>query len=57
LEQERDERQCVEDIVAVHAAYVDAIERVLGVPTGSLYRTNVKAVKVWVAALRGNDHA
>lgn len=51
------EQQCVEDIVAVHAAYMDAIERVLGMPTGSLYRTNAEAVKVWVAALRGNDHA
>ena len=57
LEQERDERQCVGDIIAVHAAYMDAIERVLGMPTGSLYRTNAEAVKVWVAALRGNDHA
>ncbi|AKB77403.1 hypothetical protein MSHOH_0920 [Methanosarcina horonobensis HB-1 = JCM 15518] len=57
LEQECDERRCVEDIVSVHAAYMDAIERVLGAPPNSLYRADVEAVKVWVAALRGNDCA
>lgn len=55
LEQEHDERRCVEDIIAVHAAYMDAIERVLGAPPNSLYRTDAEAVKVWVAALRGNE--
>jgi AcrR family transcriptional regulator len=41
----------VSDIVAVHAAYMEAIERVLGAPPNSLYRTDAEAVKVWVAAL------
>ncbi len=59
LEQERDDLRCIDEIVAgivaTHAAYMDAIERVLGAPPNSLYRTDAEAVKVWVAALRGND--
>lgn len=57
VDQETDEQRRVEEIVAVHAAYMDAIERVLGAPPNSLYRTDAEAVKVWVAALRGNDQA
>ncbi len=56
LEQEDDEQRCIDDIVAsivaAHAAYMDAIERVLGAPSDSLYRADAEAVKVWVAALR-----
>jgi AcrR family transcriptional regulator len=55
--QEGDERHRIESIVATHAAYMDAIERVLGVPPHSLYRIDAEAVEVWVAALRGNDQA
>jgi AcrR family transcriptional regulator len=51
--EERDELGRVEAIVAVHAAYMDAIERVLGAPQNSLYRADVEAVKVWVLAVRG----
>jgi AcrR family transcriptional regulator len=57
LEQEGDDLQCIERIVTIHAAYMEAIERVLGAPPHSLYRTDAAAVKVWVAALRGNDQA
>jgi AcrR family transcriptional regulator len=57
VDRETDEQRRVEEIVAVHAAYMDAVERVLGAPPNSLYRTDAEAVKVWVAALRGNDHA
>jgi AcrR family transcriptional regulator len=57
LEQESDDLRCIADIVATHAAYMDAVERVLGAPPNSLYRTEAEAVKVWVAALRGNEHA
>jgi AcrR family transcriptional regulator len=57
LEQEGDDLQCIERIVTIHAAYMEAIERVLGAPAHSLYRTDAAAVKVWVAALRGNDQA
>jgi len=42
----------VEQIVAVHAAYMDAIERVLGAPPNSLYRADAEAVNVWVSALK-----
>jgi len=57
LAQGRDQQRYVEGIVAIHAAYMDAIERVLGAPSQSLYRADAEAVKVWVTALRGNDHA
>jgi hypothetical protein len=57
LEQERDELRRIEDIVTTHAAYMDAIERVVGAPAHSLYRTDAEAVNVWVAALRGDDQA
>ncbi len=56
LEQERDDLRCIEGIVATHAAYMDAIERMLGAPSHSFYRTDAAAVNVWVAALQGNDH-
>jgi hypothetical protein len=55
-EQEPDEQRCVEAIIATHAAYLDAIERVLGAPVNSFARTSAEAVHIWVAALRGNDN-
>lgn len=45
------EQNCIEAIVTTHAAYMDAIERVLGAPPGTFYRADVKAVKVWADAL------
>jgi len=57
FEQERDDLCCIEGIVATHAAYMDAIERVLGAPPHSFSRSSAEAVNVWVAALRENDHA
>jgi AcrR family transcriptional regulator len=50
LEQERNELRCIEEIVITHAAYMDAIERVLGAPRNSLNRTDAEAVKEWVTA-------
>jgi AcrR family transcriptional regulator len=50
-----DEPRCVEEIVAVHAAYMEAVERALGAPPNSLYRTDAEAVSVWVAALHENQ--
>lgn len=41
-------------IVTTHAAYMDAIERLLGAPTHSLYRADPEAVKVWLAAASGD---
>jgi hypothetical protein len=52
LEQERDEGRAVEEIVAVHAAYMDAMERVLGAPSNCLVHADAEAAKVWVAVLR-----
>jgi AcrR family transcriptional regulator len=52
LEHERDELRSINSIVTTHAAYMDAIERVLGAPAHSLYRTDAEAVKVWVTAMR-----
>lgn len=57
LEQEGDDLARVETIVAVHAAYMEAIERVLGAPAYCLYRTDAEAVKVWVAAMRVTNQA
>ncbi len=51
FEQERDEKRCIEEIVAIHAAYLDAIERVLGAPPHSFSRIDAQSVNVWVAAL------
>lgn len=49
--QERDEQRSSEAIIAVYAAYMDAIERVLGAPPNSLKRIDHEALKVWLAAL------
>jgi AcrR family transcriptional regulator len=42
----------IAEIVATHAAYMDAIERLLGLPANSLHRTDAEAVNVWIEALR-----
>jgi AcrR family transcriptional regulator len=42
----------VKEIVNTHGAHMEAIERYLGVPAGTLNRVEVKAVKSWIAALR-----
>lgn len=57
LDQERDDDQrLIEEIVTTHAAYMDAVERVLGARPHSFYRADVAAVNVWVAAIREDDH-
>jgi AcrR family transcriptional regulator len=53
MEGGNDER-CIEEIVATHVAYMEAIERLLGGPIHSIRRTDVEAVQVWVRALREN---
>lgn len=58
LDQTRDDDQrLIEEIVATHAAYMDAVERMLGAPSHSFYRTHAEVVKIWVAALRDDDQA
>lgn len=55
LDQGQDDR-LIEEIVTTHAAYMDALERVLGAPPLSFSRTNTEAVNVWVTALHENNH-
>jgi TetR/AcrR family transcriptional regulator, transcriptional repressor for nem operon len=58
LDQKRDDdERLIEEIVVTHAAYMDAVERVLGAPAHSFYRTHAEGVKFWVAALRDDDQA
>jgi TetR/AcrR family transcriptional regulator, transcriptional repressor for nem operon len=47
----------IEKIVATHEAYMDAIERILGVFSRAFYRANPEAVKFWVDALRESNPA
>ncbi|MBE0410347.1 MAG: TetR/AcrR family transcriptional regulator [Anaerolineales bacterium] len=45
------EQRCIEEITSTYAAYMSAIERVLGSPPNSLQRPDaVEAVKMWVTA-------
>jgi AcrR family transcriptional regulator len=46
----------VKEMVATHGAHIEAIERYLGVPAGTLYRADARAVKNWIAALRRAKH-
>jgi AcrR family transcriptional regulator len=45
----------VKQMVATHGAHVEAIERHLGIPAGTLYRADARAVNSWISALRGAD--
>jgi hypothetical protein len=47
-----DERRFGEEVIALHTAYVDAIERVLGAPAGTLRRADTSAVAFWIKAMR-----
>jgi AcrR family transcriptional regulator len=50
---------CLSDIadriVRIHAAYMDAVEHVLGAPANCLYRADSEAVMMWVNAIRENQ--
>jgi len=46
------EGEVIEGILSSHAATMEAIERVLGAPNGSLRRVEAQEVRTWVAALR-----
>jgi hypothetical protein len=43
-------------MVSTHGAHIEAIERYLGVPTGTLYRADTRTVNSWIAALRRANH-
>lgn len=53
--QRGDDVHCIEEIIATHVAYMDAIERILGAPHHCLYRVDSEAVKVWVAIIRDGN--
>jgi AcrR family transcriptional regulator len=42
----------VKEMVATHGAHIEAIERYLGVPAGTLYRADARTVNSWIRALR-----
>ena len=42
----------VKETVDTHGAHIEAIERYLGVPTGTLYRADARAVNSWITAVR-----
>jgi AcrR family transcriptional regulator len=42
----------VEQIITVHAAYLEALERMLGAPANCLVRTTAPAVQAWIAMLK-----
>jgi AcrR family transcriptional regulator len=52
-EREQDKSRYINEILLSFEAYTDAIERVLGAPSGYLHRYDTAAVKLWVATLRG----
>jgi AcrR family transcriptional regulator len=47
-----DEQHFSKEVLALHTAYVDAIERVLGAPSGTLRRADAGAVAFWIRAMR-----
>ena len=47
-----DEAAAIEGIVTSHAAYMDAVEHVLGAPSHVLFRTSTEDVNFWVTAVR-----
>lgn len=49
----QDTSSIIEDFVAIHAATIEAIERVLGAPVHSLYRVDAETVQTWVKAMVG----
>lgn len=52
-----DEAQRAGAIVNTHAAYMTAIERVVGAPPQVLARTDVSMAQLWMAALRKEDNS
>ncbi|MFD2053116.1 hypothetical protein ACFSQT_08315 [Mesorhizobium calcicola] len=50
-----DERYFVKEALALHTAYVNAIERVFGAPPDTLRRADASVVEFWIKAMR--DHA
>lgn len=49
LQQVQDKQPIIDQIVAIYAAYADALERVLGAPSGFLHRPTVDAAAAWMS--------
>ena len=49
IEQADNKQRIMDDIVATYGAYTDAIERVLGAPSGFLDRLDLDTVRAWFA--------
>ncbi|GCE50021.1 TetR family transcriptional regulator [Thermosporothrix hazakensis] len=47
-----DDERIIEEVVTTFAAYMEAIERVLGVPTNTFTRTDAEEARFWVEAAR-----
>ncbi len=54
IREQPDLAEKVREIVVVHAAYMEAVERVLGAPPGCLRRADTEAAMVWVVAIQEN---
>ena len=52
-----DDQRLITEIVATHAASMDAVERVLGTPAHAFYRVHAAEIDVWVRALRDDEQA
>jgi AcrR family transcriptional regulator len=50
-----DQQGALDVIVTTHAAFMEAIERVLGAPRNSLYRADPEAARVWVTTLQSEQ--
>ena len=48
FEQKPGELGYIDEIAATYAAYADALERVLGAPSGFLVRPDARAVREWL---------
>lgn len=55
LAQDANAPGCIDAIVSIYAAYMDAIERVLGAPSHSLQRVDKDALQVWLSALHADN--
>jgi hypothetical protein len=55
LESAPDVSRLIDEIVTVHGAYMEAIERTLGAPEHSLHRIAPQAIASWAALLRGEE--
>jgi len=47
----------VKEMVATHAAHIEAVERYLGIPAGALHHVDARAVNSWIRAVRAADAA